>query len=293
MLYRENYILNHILKVSDKMPELPEVETVKETLKKQVLHKRIKSVRIMYENIIEFPGVMQFEEQIKGQYINNILRRGKWLLFELDDYYLLSHLRMEGKYNIRNINDKMDKHEHVCITFDDETELRYKDTRKFGRMHLILKENLYNQKPLNELGLEPWDKELTVEYLKLKFKNKKIPIKTALLDQSIIVGIGNIYDDEVLFMSKINPLTSANELDEKSLQDIIDNTKLVLEHAIKLGGTTIRTYTSSEGVHGRFQNELLVHNQTLCPFCKNKLIKIKINGRGTYYCEICQKKDYK
>jgi len=274
------------------MPELPEVETVKESLKKQVINKIITDVNIYYENIIELPDIKTFKEKIKNQKINDVKRRGKWLLFELDNYYLLSHLRMEGKYFFRFPNEKVDKHEHISFILKDDkeiVEMRYHDTRKFGRMYLLDKDKAFNMKPLNELGLEPWDENLNVKYLKEKLKKKEIPIKTVLLDQSIIVGIGNIYVDEVLFMSKINPLTKGKNINEKNLQNIIDNTKIVLERAIKLGGTTIKSYTSSEGVHGRFQNELLVHTKEICPECNNKITKIRVGGRGTYYCENCQK----
>lgn len=272
------------------MPELPEVETVKETLKRQVLNKRIVNVKIYYPNIIEFPSVEDFKRNIINQKINDIQRRGKWIIFCLDDYYLLSHLRMEGKYFIRSNKDEVQKHEHVSFMFDDNSELRYQDTRKFGRMHLIKKDELYSRKPLNELGLEPWDKNLTCDYLKDKYKNKKLPIKTVILDQSIIVGIGNIYADEVLFLSKINPLKKSNLLDDKDLSSIIDNTRITLEKAIEAGGTTIRSYTSSEGVHGRFQHSLLVHNHEgeKCPVCDNEIIKIRVGGRGTCYCPKCQ-----
>ena len=272
------------------MPELPEVETVKETLKKQVLNRIIKDVNIYYENIIEYPTSTEFKKQIINQKINDIKRRGKWLMFELDDYFLLSHLRMEGRYFIRNKNDEILKHEHISFVLDNDLELRYLDTRKFGRMHLIKKDEILNRKPLNELGLEPWDKELTCFYLKEKYKGKKLPIKTVILDQSIIVGIGNIYADEILFLSRINPLKKANELEQKELEAIIKNTKLTLEKAIKAGGTTIRSYESSEGVHGRFQQELLVHNKEheCCPECNESIIKIRVGGRGTYYCPECQ-----
>jgi len=280
------YILIHIR--GEIMPELPEVETVKNTLKKLVLNKKIVDVNIRYNNIIEYPSTYEFKEQIINQTINDIKRRGKWLIFELDNYYLLSHLRMEGKYIIRNLNDDYDKHEHIEFIFSDNTCLRYKDVRKFGKMHLIKKEELYLRKPLNELGLEPWDKELNVDYLKSKYNKKEI--KTVLLDQSIIVGIGNIYADEILFLSKINPLKKANELNDIDLENIIKYTKEVLDKAILLGGTTIKSYESSEGVHGRFQNELLVHNnKDNCPNCKTKIEKIRIGGRGTYYCPKCQK----
>lgn len=272
------------------MPELPEVETVKETLKSKILGKKIKNVKILYAGIIEYPTSDEFIKQIIGETINDIKRRGKWLMFELDHYYLLSHLRMEGKYNIRQTGDIYDKHEHVSFEFTDGSELRYRDTRKFGRMHLIKKDIINSRKPLNELGLEPWDDSLNVSYLKEKYKTKKLPIKTVILDQSIIVGIGNIYADEILFLSKINPYTKTNELNDKDLDNIILYTKKVLEEAIKMGGTTIRTYTSSEGVHGKFQQKLHVHNHEgeLCPICNNIIVKVKINGRGTYYCEKCQ-----
>ena len=148
------------------MPELPEVETVKNTLKKQVLHKKIISASIHWDNIIAFPEINKFKKQIKNQHINDILRRGKWLMFELDDYFLLSHLRMEGKYFIRKNGDERVKHEHVIFTFDDGTELRYHDTRKFGKMYLIEKKDVYKVKPLKDLGKEPWDETLTHEYLK-------------------------------------------------------------------------------------------------------------------------------
>ena len=270
------------------MPELPEVETVKETLKKQLLNQKILDVVVNYSPIVEKPSVEEFINKIKNQTIIDIKRRGKWLLFELNDYYLLSHLRMEGKYYIKNFNDEVTRHQHIIFKFKD-FELRYNDTRKFGRMYLLDKKNAFNEKPLNELGYEPWDSNLNSDYLYHKYKNKKLPIKSVLLDQSIIVGIGNIYADEVLYLSKINPYKKANELNTSELDSIIKNTKVVLEKAILLGGTTIKSYTSSEGVHGRFQNELLVHTKEECPNCHSKLIKVKINGRGTYYCENCQK----
>lgn len=195
---------------------------------------------------------------------------------------------MEGKYYVKHSNDLLSPHEHISFVFDD-FELRYRDTRKFGRMYLLDKDTAFNVKPLNELGLEPWDKELTANYLKNKFKNKSLPIKTLLLDQSIITGIGNIYDDEILFMSRINPLKRGKELSDLELDNIIKNTRFVLEEAIKKGGTTIRTYESSEGIHGLFQNDLLVHTKDICSICGNKIIKTRVNGRGTYYCEYCQK----
>lgn len=272
------------------MPELPEVETVKNILKNKLVGLTIKDVKLHYPKIVEYPTSDIFINQIINQTINDVKRRGKWLMIELDDYYLLSHLRMEGKYNFKTNKDELNKHEHVTFYLSNNEELRYQDTRKFGRMHLIAKEEVHKKEPLLSLGLEPWDKELTKEYLKDKYKNKKLPIKTVILDQNIIVGIGNIYADEVLFMSRISPLKQASMLTDNELEMIIINTQIVLTKAIKLGGTTIRTFSAGE-VHGRFQNELLIHGKAKepCIVCKTPITKIQVNGRGTYYCEVCQR----
>ena len=273
------------------MPELPEVETVVRGLREKVVGRIIKKVNIYYENIIEYPDVCSFQEKIKNQKINEINRYGKWIIFVLDNYYLLSHLRMEGKYFLRPKGATLEKHEHVSFVLDNDMELRYMDVRKFGKLQLIEKENINKIGPFLEMGLEPWDKKLNTLYLKEKFLRKKLPIKSCLLDQRIIVGIGNIYADEILFLSKINPLKEANSLSLEELERIIDNTKLVLEKAIEKGGTTIRSYTSLNGIHGLFQQELYVHSKEgqKCLICGSDILKIKVGGRGTYYCPKCQK----
>ena len=273
------------------MPELPEVETVKESLKRRLLGRKIRKVHVIYNNIIAYPKVEEFIKEIEDQTVNDIHRRGKFILFELDDYYLLSHLRMEGKYFFKKKKDDILKHEHIIFELDNDEELRYMDTRKFGRMYLINKEDINKIGPLKKLGLEPWNDNLTIDYLLSIYKNKKLPIKSVLLDQSIIVGIGNIYADEILFLCKINPLKKSNDITEKEAFNIIKNTKKVLESAIEKGGTTIRTYSSVDGIHGLFQEELLVHgkDKEKCPICNSDILKIKVGGRGTYYCPNCQK----
>ncbi len=273
------------------VPELPEVETVKESLRLRLTGRRIKNVNVIYDNIIAYPKVQDFINNIKNQRINDMHRRGKFILFDLDDYYLLSHLRMEGKYFFKNKDDEILKHEHVIFDLDNGEELRYMDTRKFGKMYLIKKEDIDKIGPLKELGLEPWDDNLTSDYLLEKYRKKRLPIKSVLLDQSIIVGIGNIYADEILFLCKINPLKKCNEITKKDAFNIIKYTKEVLEEAIKKGGTTIRSYSSVDGVHGLFQEELLVHGRDngKCPICNTEIVKIRVGGRGTYYCPKCQK----
>ena len=273
------------------MPELPEVETVRKTLESKLKNKTILDINIIYPKLIVYPEITELEKEIKNQKIIKIDRMGKWLIFKLSDFYLLSHLRMEGKYLFRNTNDVIEKHELVTFTLDNNQQLRYKDVRKFGKMYLFKEEELNSDiSPLKKLGLEPWDINLNVKYLTDKFTNKNIPIKTVLLDQTIITGIGNIYADEILFLSGINPWNKAKDLSDRDLEKIINNTKKVLEKAIEKGGTTIRSYTSEEGVTGKFQNDLLVHQKEKepCPKCKSIIKKDKIGGRSSYYCPKCQ-----
>ena len=271
------------------MPELPEVETVRKTLKKQIIGKKITKVEIFYNGIIA-TNLYDFKKNLINQEFKDIKRIGKYLIFELSNYYLVSHLRMEGKYFIKNVDDEIIKHEHVIFTLDN-LSLRYHDTRKFGKMYLVDKDKLFIDTPLSNIGKDPWDKSLNTSYLKDKFNNHK-HIKTLLLDQSIISGIGNIYADEILFKSKINPKRLGKDLNDSDLLNIINNTKDILEKSIEYGGTTIRSYTSSLGVIGHFQDYLMVHQREheKCKICQSIIIKTKVNGRGTYYCPKCQVK---
>ena len=271
------------------MPEKPEVITVARSLEPRIIHKEITGCNVFWNNIIAEPSVDEFCKRIIGEIIDNITTRGKFIVIELTHYFLLIHLRMEGKFFFRNVGDVINKHEHVEFILDKNISFRYHDVRKFGKMYLLNKEEAYQVKPLSELGYEYTDSRLDEQYLIQCFSRKKLPIKTVLLDQSIISGIGNIYDDEILFMSRIHPLQEACSLKKKDCCKIVSNTRVVLDHAVELGGTTIRSFTSSEGVHGLFQNELLVHGQKICPNCGKDILKIQVNGRGTYFCPNCQK----
>lgn len=272
------------------MPELAEVETVRNVLKKRILNKKIKDVKIIYDKMIE-NDIEYFKTILINNEFIDIKRIGKWLIFELKDHYLLSHLRMEGKYFIKDSNEEYAKHEHVIISFNDGTDLRYHDTRKFGKMKIILKKDLYNTPEIKKQGIEANSDNLTVDYLLVNFKGKSAPIKTTLLDQEIISGLGNIYVDEVLFSSNISPLRKTCNITRKDCLNIIDSSKRILTKAIEEGGTTIRSYTSSLGVKGNYQNFLCVHKKDgeKCSKCGNIIKKIKVGGRGTYYCDVCQK----
>ena len=274
------------------MPELPEVETVRNTLKKQILGETITKVEIFYGKML-YPNEEAFYKLINQTFID-IKRYGKYLFFILNDYIIISHLRMEGKFFIKT-NAPIEKHEHIVFTLNSGRTLRYHDTRKFGIMKL-LETNDFNkalQEPeIKKLGMEANSPSLTGKILYEKLKNKKVPIKTALLDQENICGLGNIYVDEVCYLSNIHPLTLAENITIEDANKIVDNSKKVLEKAILAGGTTIRSYTSSLGVTGLFQLELHVHTKVgkPCEKCGTIIKKIKVGGRGTYYCPNCQVK---
>lgn len=274
------------------MPELPEVETVRRSLKLKLIDRKILYCDVYYDNIIEYPSVMEFKKNIVSQTFRDIKRYGKWLEFILDDYVLFCHLRMEGKFFFKDKDTVRDKHEHVIFGLDNGIQFRYMDVRKFGKMELIRKEDIDKMGPLIKIGLEPWDDRLDANYLRDKFKNKKLPIKSAIMDQSIIAGIGNIYANEILYASLINPYKSANDVSILELNSIIENTKKILESSIEKGGSTIHSYTSVDGVTGLFQNELKVHMRDgqPCYRCGSVIEKDFIGGRSVYYCPKCQSK---
>ena len=271
------------------MPEMAEVETVRNVLKKKILNKIIVDVNVIYSKMIDKTS-LSLESLINQMFID-IKRKGKYLIFETNDYYLISHLRMEGKYFIKDKDEKAVKHEHIIITFDDNTTLRYHDVRKFGVMCLLKKDDLNTYKELKKLGFEVGDNNLTVDYLLDKLKNKRLPIKSLLLDQSIIAGLGNIYADEVLFKSNINPLKKGLDISKNDAGNIISSSAYIIDKAIKEGGCTIRSYTSSLNVIGNYQNYLMVHKREneLCKVCNSKILRIKVGGRSTYFCPKCQK----
>lgn len=269
------------------MPELPEVETVRQTLRQFVLKKEIQSIDVYYDKMIE-GDTQEFINAVTHQTIQEIDRVGKYLVFILDDIAFISHLRMEGKYHILPSNHPCDKHTHVVFHMGDE-DLRYIDTRKFGRMQLVDKWYYRQQPPLSQLGKEPFD--IDEEELYQRLHHTTLPIKTALLDQSIMCGIGNIYANEICFLMHIDPRSKANRLSKKRVKELKEVSIDVLKRAIAQGGTTIHSFDAN-GIHGLFQVQLNVHGQKECSICHGEIKKIMLNQRGTYYCPKCQKRRY-
>ncbi len=271
------------------MPELPEVETVRQVLRTKILNKQIVDIKVIYNQIIKDDTVEVFINKLKGQTITEIQRKGKYLFFVLDDCYLISHLRMEGKYFLKDPKDVVDTHEHVLINLGD-IELRYHDVRKFGTMQIRNKDDLFTTNPILKLGMEPLTPEFTYEKLLTQIKLKK-KLKTFLLDQTFICGIGNIYADEICFVAKLHPEEILTNLTDEDVLNIYNATNTVIQKAVNDGGTTIRSYTSSLGVTGRFQLSLNVHQREKqeCKVCGSVIVKTKVSGRGTYTCPTCQK----
>lgn len=273
------------------MPELPEVETIRKTLKRFILNKTIDQVEVYWSNIVKHPDdVNEFKHILVGQSFRDIKRKGKFLIFYLDDYALVSHLRMEGKYTVHQQNEEIQKHTHIIFRFTNGEELRYNDVRKFGTMHVFPKGSHLEVNPLKQLAPDPFESEFTFEYFEEKLSKTRRSIKAVLLDQTVIAGLGNIYVDETLFKARIHPLRKANELKAEEIKRIKQFAKQTLQEAIEQGGTTIRSYVASDGEMGMFQQELYVYGQEdePCKNCSVPIIKIRVSNRGTHICPSCQ-----
>jgi len=272
------------------MPELPEVETIRQTLKQLVVGETITSIQVNYENIIKYPHVEEFKHILIGQSITDINRRGKFLKFHLDNDVLVSHLRMEGNYSVHKQDDSFDKHTHIIFNFDSGKSLRYRDVRKFGTMHVYKKGEQNKVKPLNQLGPEPFDEAFTIDYFTERLQKTTRRIKAVLLDQSVVAGLGNIYVDETLFKANVHPMRRAHTLSQEEVAALRQYAIETLQEAIKQGGTTIRSYIDGHGDMGMFQQELYVYGQENepCKTCGDKIEKIKVSGRGTHICPSCQ-----
>lgn len=268
------------------MPELPEVETVLRTLEHMIKGRQIVSVTVRWPKMIE-GDPDDFAARLAGEHFREFERRGKYLIFRMDHVTLVSHLRMEGKYYVQQPEEPLDRHMHVLFDLDDGRQLRYRDTRKFGRMFLTDLNRDFAR--FHDLGPEPFDEAFCQAYIHAYRKGKTQPLKSLLLDQSFVAGIGNIYADEILSACGLRPGRSCRRITRTDEENIVRETRRILSEAIRAGGTTIRTYTSSLGVSGLFQNDCCVHEQKTCRRCGSEIHMKRIGGRSSYYCPVCQK----
>lgn len=273
------------------MPELPEVETVRRTLTQLITGKKIEKVTVNLARIIQRPDDPRlFSQEMEGHVITGVGRRGKFLRIEMDNLVLVSHLRMEGRYGLYKSDEPVEKHTHVIFHFTDGTELRYRDVRQFGTMHLFAPGEEFKNKPLMKLGLEPLDESFTLESLRKVLAGRKTKIKVALLNQEYIVGLGNIYVDEALFRAGIHPERSADSLSDDEFVKLYQSIITTLTEAVEAGGSSIKSYVNGQGELGMFQQQLQIYGRKneICNRCGGVIEKSVVGGRGTHYCPRCQ-----
>lgn len=272
------------------MPELPEVESIRLELSKQILNKKITDV-IVRQRKLRWEIPQNLRTKLLNQQFQSIIRRGKYLILQFSkNNFLLLHLGMSGKLFSFPKNHQTLKHEHLTIAFADNTILSFIDPRKFGAVLLIQNDPMQHSL-LKLLGPEPFSPEFNAEYLYSVAQNKKINAKQFLMNSKIVVGVGNIYANEILFLAKIHPKRQARDLSKNECAKIVKIISEILQKAIKFGGTTIRDFANSYGNAGNFQQYLQVYGRggLLCVNCNNKLTEIKLGQRSTVFCTICQK----
>ena len=272
------------------MPELPEVETVRRGLEQLVVGKTIASVTCCYPKMI-VTGLEEFETRLPGQTIIAMRRRGKYLIFQLTDNVLVSHLRMEGKYFYYADAVPERKHAHVFFEFTDGGTLVYEDVRKFGTMELLQESDLPAYFASKKLGPEPREADFALADFAQALSKSKKPIKSHLLDQTLVAGLGNIYVDEVLWRAQVHPARPSSGLTAQEVKAVHDFTIQVLAQAVEKGGSTIRSYSNAFGEDGTMQDYHMVYGKTgqPCPRCGTPIEKIQLGGRGSHFCPHCQK----
>ncbi len=284
------------------MPELPEVETIKRGLKKFIIKQKITKITVYCDK--SFQGDPKTAE---GKTIIDIRRFGKALILDLDNgYSLMIHLRMTGQliydgeeryaagHPSENFTSKLpNKQTRVVLNFENGT-LYFNDQRKFGFIKVIKTEDVKNDTFIKKLAKEPWEMTAEELYEKLQ-KHKNSPIKAVILDQTIICGLGNIYADESLFMSKIHPKRKAGTVSKKEAEMLLKSAREVMQKSIDSGGSTMATYVKADGTKGDYLEkfaQVFRREGKPCLRCGEKIIKLRVAGRGTHICPNCQKEDY-
>lgn len=285
------------------MPELPEVETTRRGIEPHIVKRLVTNVCIRQPKL-RWPIPEQLANILLGQQLIGITRRAKYLLFYFETGCLLVHLGMSGSLRVLSpesdhireldiqkiIEVTPNKHDHVDIIFDDQFMLRYNDPRRFGSM-LWLTDAPKNHPLLNHLGPEPLAEEFKGQHLYEASRNRKINVKQFIMDQSVVTGVGNIYANEALFLSRIHPLRPAGNITLEDYQILAEHIKTILAAAIRQGGTTLRNFSNAEGKPGYFKQQLHVYGRANlpCRCCQQALEEIRINNRTSVFCPHCQR----
>lgn len=272
------------------MPELPEVETIKSGISPHILNQKIADT-IIRQHSLRWPIPKTLKKQLLNAQITNVTRRAKYILIDTDSKgSLIVHLGMSGTIKVVDHSTELKKHDHVDILLKNNKILRYNDPRRFGA--LLWLDAPYDQHPIfKHLGPEPLTDAFNLEYMSQKAQKRKVPVKNFIMDNKIVVGVGNIYATESLFFAGINPLKPVNEISRSDLEKLTLEIKRILTNAIKLGGTTLKDFVQADGKPGYFKQELAAYGRAgeSCRKCKQTLESIRQQGRTTVFCSNCQK----
>jgi formamidopyrimidine-DNA glycosylase len=268
------------------LPELPEVETTKRGIEPFLLSEMIESIEVRNGHL-RWP-ISDEVYALESQKVRRILRRGKYIILEFDRGAMIIHLGMSGSMRIVEPDAEVKKHDHVVFYLSSEKQIRFNDPRRFGS---VLWTNDWAEHALiNKLGPEPLSEEFDAEYLYILAKHRKLAIKQFLMNSHVVVGVGNIYANESLFLAGIHPKRAANNISLKRMQILVEKIKLVLDNAIQQGGTTLKDFVGSDGKPGYFQQQLFVYGRggLPCKYCEQELKEFRMNNRTTVFCKKCQ-----
>jgi formamidopyrimidine-DNA glycosylase len=271
------------------MPELPEVETTRRGIAPSILNQPISEVLIRQYSL-RWPITESLTSDLPGKRFLNVDRRGKYLLLRTESGVLIIHLGMSGSLRLVSADVKPAKHDHVDIVFSSDMVLRYTDPRRFGCI-LWVTEPIESHPLLCKLGPEPLSENFYAGYLKARSKGKSVAVKNFIMDSHVVVGVGNIYANEALFYAGIRPGIRAGGISLARYQQLVEQIKIVLNRAIKVGGTTLRDFSGSDGKPGYFTQSLQVYGRggQACLVCDEILKEIRLGQRSTVYCPACQK----
>jgi formamidopyrimidine-DNA glycosylase len=269
------------------MPELPEVETTLRGIKPHLLNQRVAKV-VVRDRRLRWP-VPASVSKAEGQQLLSLARRGKYLLFNLQQGGLLLHLGMSGALRILESAKEPEKHDHIDVVFDNGVCLRFNDPRRFGAF-LWVEGQMLSHELLRNLGPEPLSDQFTTDYLYQRSRGRKVAIKNFIMNGHVVVGVGNIYASEALFMAGIHPQRAAGRISRRRYDSLVVSIQDVLRRAIKQGGTTLRDFSGSDGKPGYFAQELLVYDRANyeCFQCSATIRQKVIGQRSSYYCCVCQ-----
>jgi formamidopyrimidine-DNA glycosylase len=276
------------------MPELPEVELVAKSLDKLVSRRQIIVAELLRERLAPFNSPEEFAEKLKDSTIMRVHRRGKHILFELDNgQTLIAHLRMSGRFMLLPFERENPKYTHAAFYFPDETRLVFQDQRHFGFMKIVETANLYEAKELKKLAPEPFSEDFSPKYFREILKTSRKSLKEFLLDQTKILGLGNIYASEAMFLARVNPQIPANEVSTKKANVLFEKIRDVLAESIAHGSTLNVNPENIDGTYygGGYQLSWRVYDQEKnpCVNCKTGIKRLRQAGRSTYFCPKCQK----